>query len=311
MTGPEPMKGVLAPVVTPFRDDLSPDADRLVEQCRFLLAADCGLAIFGTNSEGNSLSVAERVDLIDQLIEAGIDPARMMPGTGGCAIPDAVRLTRHVAERGCGGALVLPPFYYKGVSDDGLYRTFAEIIERCGDARTRIYLYHIPPIAQVGFSLPLIERLVRDYPTAVVGMKDSSGDKANARAVCEALPGWAFFAGNETFLTEALGFGAVGTISATCNVNPAGIVGLYKNWQAEDAGTRQARCNEIRGAFGKYFMISAMKAAIAEARGAPSWRKVRPPLSPLTDVERAALMGDLEAIGFDLSSLEARAPQPA
>lgn len=311
MTDPAPMTGVLAPVVTPFDENLAPDADKLIEHCRWLLAADCGLAVFGTNSEGNSLSVEEKIDLLDRLIEAGLDPARMMPGTGACALPDAVRLTRHVAGRGCGGALLLPPFYYKNVSDEGLYRFVAEVIERGGDRRTRIYLYHIPPIAQVGYPLPVIERLVRDYPSAVVGMKDSSNDKAHARAICEALPGWGFFAGNETFLVEALGFGAVGTISATCNVNPQGIVGLYENRQAPDAAERQARCNEIRAAFSRYFTIPAMKTAIAAARDVPTWASVRPPLMPLTDAERAALMADLEAARFDLASLVPAAPQPA
>ena len=127
------MSGVLAPVITPFQADLSVDAERLVRQCRWLLARDCGLAVFGTNSEANSLSVEEKIDLLDALTGAGLDAARMMPGTGACAIPDAVRLTSHAVKLGCSGVLMLPPFYYKGVSDEGLFRAYSEVIQRVGD----------------------------------------------------------------------------------------------------------------------------------------------------------------------------------
>src|SRR3954469_12885416 len=138
----ERIHGVLSPVVTPFDHELRPDGARLVSHCRWLLSQGVGLAVFGTNSEANSLSVEERIELLDKLVAAGIEPARLMPGTGCCAIPDSVRLTRHAVKLGAGGVLMLPPFYYKGVSDDGLFAAFAEVIERVGDARLRVYLYH-------------------------------------------------------------------------------------------------------------------------------------------------------------------------
>ena len=151
------IQGIFSPAVTPFRRDLSPDPERYVRHCKWLLANGCaGLAVFGTNSEANSLSVDERMLLLDKLVEAGVDPARMMPGTGCCALTDSVRLTAHAVKLGCAGALMLPPFYYKGVSDEGLYRNFAEVIERVGDPRLRLYLYHIPPVAQVPITLNLI-----------------------------------------------------------------------------------------------------------------------------------------------------------
>ena len=109
MTKPIKMSGVLSPVITPFKSDLTPDATRLARQCRWLLSQDCGLAVFGTNSEANSLSVDEKISLLDALIEAGIDANRMMPGTGACSIPDTVRLTAHATKHGCGGVLMLPP----------------------------------------------------------------------------------------------------------------------------------------------------------------------------------------------------------
>src|SRR5512143_2730259 len=165
----ERIAGVLAPVVTPFRANLDPDAGRFIAHCQWLVANGAGLAVFGTNSEANSLSADERIALLEALVEAGVDPKRLMPGTGTCALPETIRLTAHAVRLGCAGVLMLPPFYYKGVSDEGLYRTFAEIIERVGDSRLRIYLYHIPPVSQVPISLALIERLLADYPGTIAG----------------------------------------------------------------------------------------------------------------------------------------------
>ncbi len=231
--------GVLSPVVTPFRPDLSPDPERFVRQCRWLLSQNVGLAVFGTNSEANSLSVDERIELLDRLIEAGIDPSRMMPGTGCCALTDSVRLTAHAVKLGCAGALMLPPFYYKGLSDDGLYRSFAEVIERVGEARLRVYVYHIPPVAQVPITLGLVERLLKSYPVQTAGMKDSSGDWSNTKAFLDAFAksGFDVFAGAETFLLQNMRHGGAGCISATANVNPGPIARLFDTWQG--AGRRR------------------------------------------------------------------------
>src|SRR5437764_14819256 len=226
------LSGVLAPVLTPFRSDLSPDAARFVRHCRWLLSQGCaGLAVFGTTSEANSLSVEERETLLQELLSAGIDPGRLLPGTGCCALTDTVRLTRAAVRAGCAGVLMLPPFYYKAVSEEGLFRSFAEIIERVGDARLRVYLYHIPPVSQVPISLGLIERLLKAYPGTVTGLKDSSGDWANTEAILKAFRGvFDVFAGSEAFLLANMRNGGKGCISATANINPAAIHGLYANW---------------------------------------------------------------------------------
>ncbi|HEY4283087.1 MAG TPA: dihydrodipicolinate synthase family protein, partial [Chthoniobacterales bacterium] len=183
----EDIRGVLAPVVTPFKADLSPDRDRFIAHCKWLLSQNCGLAVFGTNSEANSLSVDERAALLEAAIAAGIDPTRMMPGTGCCSFTETVRLTVDAVRHGCAGVLMLPPFYYKGVSDEGLYRFFSEVVQRVGDARLRIYLYHIPPVAVVGITTKLVERLRAAYPNTIAGMKDSSGDWNNTRTFLDAF----------------------------------------------------------------------------------------------------------------------------
>jgi len=298
--------GVLSPVVTPFKADLSPDPERFVKQCRWLLSQDVGLAVFGTNSEANSLSTDEKVDLLDRLVGAGVDPARMMPGTGCCALTDSVRLTAHAMKLGCGGALMLPPFYYKGVSDDGLFRNFAEIIERVGDRRLRIYLYHIPPVSQVAITLPLIERLLKAYPGIIAGAKDSSGDWNNTKAYIDNFAGQGFdvFPGSETFLLQGMRAGGLGCISATANVNPGAIARLFATWQAADADKQQEGLNEIRGIFARNPMIPALKAAIAHYRGDAAWATVRPPLVELTQEQKASLAADLDKAGFAMPGLK-------
>ena len=175
MAAPERLSGVLSPVVTPFKDDLSPDPERLVQHCRWLLSQNADLAVFGTTSEANSLSVEEKISLLDQLVDAGIESSRLLSGTGHCALTDTVKLTAHAVSLGCAGVLMLPPFYYKDVSDDGLYRSFAEVIERVGSNDLRVYLYLLPPSAHGGSPPHLVERLVTQYPQTVVGIKDSSG----------------------------------------------------------------------------------------------------------------------------------------
>jgi 4-hydroxy-tetrahydrodipicolinate synthase len=297
--------GVLSPVVTPFKADLSPDPERFVRQCRWLLSQNVGLAVFGTNSEANSLSLEERIELLDRLVGAGIDPGRMMPGTGCCALTDSVRLTAHAVKLGCAGVLMLPPFYYKGVSDEGLFRNFAEVIERVGEARLRVYVYHIPPVAQVAITLGLVERLLKAYPTQTAGMKDSSGDWNNTKAFLDAFAGSGFdvFAGAETFLLANMRNGGTGCISATANVHPGPIARLFDTWRASDADAQQARLDEIRGTFQKFPMIPALKAAIARYGGDPAWATVRPPLVELSSSQAEALGKELDQRKFTMPGL--------
>jgi 4-hydroxy-tetrahydrodipicolinate synthase len=306
----EPMqqriKGVLSPVVTPFKADFTPDVERFVRHCRWLLANSVGLAVFGTNSEGNSLSVEERMALLEELVGAGLDPARMLPGTGCCALSDSVRLSRHAVKLGCAGVLMLPPFYYKGVSDEGLYRNFAEVIEQVGDARLRIYLYQIPPVSQVPIGVALIERLLKSYPRNVAGIKDTSGDWNYTKSVLEAFAGGGFdvFAGTETILLATMRGGGAGCISATANVHPASIDRLFATWKNADADAQQASLNAVREVFQAYPMIPALKQAIAHWSNDPGWAKVRPPLVELNANQNAALITDLNKRGFQMPGLE-------
>jgi 4-hydroxy-tetrahydrodipicolinate synthase len=303
------LSGVLAPVLTPFGADLSPDPRRFVRLCRWLLDHGCAaLAPFGTTSEANSLSVEEREALLEALLDAGVPAARLMPGTGCCALPDTVRLTAHAVRRGCAGVLMLPPFYYKGVTDDGLFRSFAEVIERVGDDRLRVYLYHIPPVAQVGVSPALVERLLRAYPRAVAGMKDSSGDFGNTRTMLDrfARDGFDVFVGSEGFLLENLRAGGVGCITATGNVNAPAIDRLYRQWRGAEADQLQEAVNAVRAAIEKGPTIPSLKAIVAEESGEAEWIHVRPPLVPLAEEGRAPLLASLRALGLSMPGLRDR-----
>lgn len=299
MNAKKSLYGIFAPVLTPVHEDLSPDPERWIALCQRLLHDGChGLCPFGTTSEANSFSVEERIDLLEQLIESHVPAAQLMPGTGCCALPDTVRLTTHAVRIGCGGVLVLPPFYYKGMSDDGLFRSFSEVIERVGDTRLRIYLYHIPPVAQVGISLNLIERLVTAYPETVVGIKDSSGDWNNLQAILTNFPGFGAFTGNEKFLLATLRGGGVGSINAVANVIPQPQRKLYEQWQSPAAPQMQAEIDQLRQVMQPYPTIAAMKQIVADLQDDPGWLHVRPPLSNLSPTQAEALLQAVTALPY-------------
>ncbi|PYI48301.1 MAG: dihydrodipicolinate synthase family protein [Verrucomicrobia bacterium] len=339
------IRGVLAPVVTPFKTDLSPDRERFIRHCQWLLSQKCGLAPFGTTSEANSMSAEERTALLDALVAAGIDPSRMMPGTGCCSITETVALTADAVRHGCAGVLMLPPFYYKDVSEEGLLRYFSEVVQRVGDTRLKIYLYHIPPVAIVGITPKLVERLLKAYPNTIAGMKDSSGDWNNTKTFLDAFAETAraarsfdVFVGSESFLLANMRHGGAGTISATANVNPAAIYELYqkcsgvrrgeRRGERKTPGTRgygkalaaasasttdledqQAQLNAVRQVFSNRkfpSMIAALKQAIAIYRNEPEWARVRPPLIELTTDQAKVLATDLKAIGFAMPGIRTK-----
>jgi 4-hydroxy-tetrahydrodipicolinate synthase len=280
------MQGVLAPVLTPFDSQLDPDPGRFVRFCRKLLEDGCAALVpFGTTSEANSLSVEERERLLDALLEGGVPAEKLLPGTGCAALPDTVRLSRKAARAGCAGVLVLPPFYYKNPSEEGLYRSFAQAIDRTGEGRLRVYLYHIPQVSQVGIPLRVIERLLKAYPGVVTGIKDSSLEFENARAMLRAFPGFEVFVGTEKFLLAALREGGAGCITATANVNASAIARAFRERSEE----RQREIDAVRVVFEKLPMIAALKEVVARRTGDAGWRAVRPPLVELSPDERASL----------------------
>ncbi|MGF1611085.1 MAG: dihydrodipicolinate synthase family protein [Kiloniellales bacterium] len=284
--------GLWPPAATPLAADFGIDRRALLTHCQAMLAEGAdGLAILGTTSEANSLSLGERIALIEALIEGGVEARRLLPGTGACAVPDAVEMSRQAMRAGCAGTLLLPPFFYKNVPDAGLFDYVSQVVDGVGDNRLRIYLYHIPQMAGAGWSLDLIGRLRDAFPEVVVGLKDSSGDWNNTRAIIEAFPGFAVFPASESILSEAIPLGAAGCISATANVNAGGIAALIAALRAgREALTAQADATAIREAVSAFPLVPAVKAVLAARYGNAGWCRVRAPLRPLDDAEARRLL---------------------
>lgn len=302
---PSTLPAVLSPVLTPFKEDGSPDAQKLLKQCQWLESNGVGQAIFGTNSEANSMSARQKMATLTTLVEGGLNPAHMMPGTGATSIDATVNMTRHALDHKCAGVLMLPPFYYKDITDDGLFAYFSEVIQKVGNTALQIYIYNIPPVTKINLSLSLLERLTKEYPKTIVGMKDSSGDWAYTESVIKLLApsGFRVYAGSEIFLMRALRAGGVGCISATANVNPRAIAELAAHWRESDADQRQATLDQVRSIFAQYQMIAGMKTAVAHFSKDPEWLRVRPPLMQLSADQQAKLLSELQKINFSMPGL--------
>ena len=291
-------RGVIAPLLTPFNDDYSVATDLYVAHARHLLATGCvALAPFGTTGEALSVGIDERLAAIRALVDGGIDPGRMIPGTGLSNVTDTERLSRGCLEMGCAAVMTLPPFYYKGVSEEGLYSYFAQLIASIS-AEARIFLYHIPPIAIVGIPPKLAARLHRDFPEQIVGIKDSSGDWENTRALLE-IDGLIVYPGSELPLLDALELGSPGCISATANINCTAIgqvIELFDRGEKDAARALHATVARFREVIQEYAPIPAQKRLLAESTGDPRWNRVRPPLLAMSQENGRELATALAAI---------------
>ena len=299
-----PMRGVLVPLLTPFNADMSIATDLYAAHAARLLEQGCaGLVPFGTTGEALSVGIDERINAVHALVDAGIDPSVMIPGTGLSNVADTARLSRACLDMGCAGVMTLPPFYYKGVSEEGLYRHFEQLIEAIGDD-ARIFLYHIPPIAIVGIPVTLAARLHADFPEQVIGIKDSSGEWDNTRALL-GIDGLVVYPGSELPLVEALALGAPGCISATANLNGAAIADLiaaYFEGDNERVQELQQSVRRFRMRLQDYAPIPAQKRLLALMTGDQRWSGVRPPLLEMPeDAGRKLLEMLRHACDFDVA----------
>jgi 4-hydroxy-tetrahydrodipicolinate synthase len=290
-------RGVVAPILTPFNDDLSIATDLYADLARDLLAQGCaGLAPFGTTGEALSVGIDERIDAVRELINGGIDPAILVPGTGLSNLADTARLSRACLDLGCLAVMTLPPFYYKGVSEEGLYRYFAELVGAIG-GDARIFLYHIPPVAVVGIPSSLAARLHAEFPEQIVGIKDSSGDWDNTRQLFD-IDGLVVYPGSELPLIEALELGGPGCITATANINAteiARIVELFDKGDIDAARKAHEVVRKTRVTIQDYAPIPAQKRLLAMQTGDCRWANVRPPLDPMSESQGNELADALNA----------------
>jgi len=291
-----PFARVIAAVATPFFPDDKVDLGRLLAHCRWLLAEGCdGLLLFGSTGEAPSLTLDERHAIIDHLVANGVSAAKLLIGSGCCALEDTLALTRHALAQKCAGVLVLPPFFFKNIADDGLLRYYAELIERTADDRLALYLYHFPQTSQVPISVELTRGLVERYPGTIRGYKDSSGDWANTERFLREFPDLDIYSSTEARIGDVLRLGGAGCVSATANVQPRAIRAVV-----EAAGTPaqtglQKSVAECRNAFAGLPVVPAVKAALESIHNDPAWSLMRAPLTPL---EISARTGLLTAIGL-------------
>ena len=299
MTAPFPT-GVYCAATTPFNADLSVDQGLFTSHCQRLLDDGCtGIAMLGTTGEANSLSSRERMALLEAVVKSGIAPSKLLPGTGVASIMETVELTKHAVASGVGAVVMLPPFYYKGVSDDGIVDAYTAVIERVADPRLRVVLYHIPQMSSVPLSLDVIGRLRDRFPEIVVGIKDSSGVVDNMHAILERFPGFSLLAGADPLMLSLLPQGGAGCITATSNLVAADLATVFSGHadeaQQQQVAAAQERIVVARNAVSRFAQMASIKALLAKRDGHEGWTRQRPPLTPLTAQEAAEVHASFAA----------------
>lgn len=287
------LSGVIAAIATPLDENLSPDIPRAVKLARWLLDNGCdGLNVLGSTGEATSFSVEERKAVMSAYKADGLPMDRLMVGTGAASIADAVALTRHAAELGFAGALVLPPFYYKGVPDDGLVAYIGALVEATASQKLPIYLYHYPQLSGVPWHVELIKRLRQNFPGRIAGLKDSSGDMAYARSVAAIAKDFATFPSTEACLLDARKGEFAGCISATANVN-ADL--CQRAWKDGDAAAHE-QAVAIRKLFEGRPLVPGVKTLLGHIHGDANLARVRPPFAAVSAADRTAITGGYDAI---------------
>ena len=295
------IKGLIAPILSPFNDDLSFNQDLYNALAAELLATGCsGLAPFGTTGEALSVSSVERMAALEGLVASGIDPRVIIPGTGLCNLPESIALSRHAVELGCAGVMTLPPFYFKGMGDDGYFVYFEKLIDGVDHPDLKIYLYHIPQVSGVGLSIDLVKRLRAAYPEIIVGIKDSSGNWENTARLLE-IDALIVYPGAELPVIDAIRLGGPGCISATANLNGtdiARVIDLCHDGKWQDAEAAHEAVKAVRLLFQDYAPIPAQKALLAKRTGDARWNNLRPPFRAIDDATRDKLAADLAPYGM-------------
>jgi 4-hydroxy-tetrahydrodipicolinate synthase len=296
------IKGLISPILSPFDDNLNFNQEMYNELAKDLLSTGCsGLAPFGTTGEALSVSNDERMQALENLIKSGVSPNKLIPGTGLCNFPDTVKISRHAIELGCKGVMTLPAFYFKDVTDEGLFQYYERLIDEINHPNLKIYLYHIPQVSGVGLSIPLVKKLRSTYPDIIVGIKDSSGVWENTEQLLS-IDGLIVYPGAELPVIDAIKLGGPGCISATANFNPTNIAKVIelshdRKWdQAEEV---HKDVKEVRYLFQDYSAIPAQKAMLAIKYKDKRWKNIRPPLVQISEQRSSELEEKLRNHGFN------------
>jgi len=296
------IQGVHCAAATPVTADGTPDLRLFAEHSRLLLEEGChGIAMLGTTGEANSFGVRERIALLEAAIEGGTPAEALLPGTSTPSIADTLELTRHAVSAGAKGGVLLPPYYYKGISDEGLFRFYARVIEAVGNDQMRVVLYHIPQVTMVPIGHDLIESLMAAFPGIVCGIKDSAGDLNNMQALVERFPDLAVLSGADPLMLPLLRMGGAGCITATSNLRSDALRVVWEGWndpaKAAEVEAAQARINDWRTLTNRYVQLPTVKTMLARARGDFGWLNLMPPLVELTEPERQDVWTEMERLG--------------
>ena len=277
--------GVLAPIITPLDQNYKIHAGLFVDHALQVLNEGCvGVVPFGTTGEALSIGVEQRMMALESLVSGGVDPSQILVGTGQTNLDDTANLTRHALEVGSAGVIVLPPFYYKNPSSQGLYEYFSTFIDEVSDSRLKIVLYHIPQVAGVGLPIPVVKKLHEEFPEVVVGIKDSSGDWENTKELLK-IKGLDVYPGSERTLLDALPLNARGCITATANIAAPMLSEVVKSYLAkeiEEAQSIHSLVMEFRDVLEKHPPIAAIKAIKERQAEETKWNRVSPPLETLS-----------------------------
>ena len=287
-------KAVYSAVLTPFKKDLTIDTKLFISHCEFLLKNNISLAPLGTTGEANSISVSEKIDLIKTLASSDLPKEKIIIGTGNTSFVDAALLTKTAVENKIYSVLLLPPFYYKNVSDEGVYQYYKEIINKVKSKNLRVFLYNIPQVSGVTISIDLVNRLKKDFSVLITGIKDSSGNFENTKKYKE-IKNFIVYPGSEKFLYDGLHSGCSGCISATTNVNIEAAK-LINTFDKAEGQLINKKIKSVRDVFEKYPVIAALKAT--KIKEDSNWSNIRPPFVALSDQQRSNLVKDLKDVNF-------------
>jgi len=291
--------GVLTAALTPLDKNLNADYARLVKHLQWLLKrGNNGIGLLGTTGEANSFSVDERKKILEAVLDGGIPPDKLLVGTGCCSVTDTVALSRHAYSKNVGGILLLPPFYYKNITEAGLETYIDRVLDKIGENKIQIFLYHFPQLSGVPFTVSIIERLIKKYPKNIMGIKDSGGDWPHMEEILKAIPGFRLYTGNEKFLLQVLKAGGAGTISGNTNLTSPEAAAVYEAWKKGGGEKEQERLSVLSETLRMYQTIGTMKYIFSKLSGADDWLNVRPPNVILAQEEGFQLEQKLKEINY-------------
>jgi 4-hydroxy-tetrahydrodipicolinate synthase len=289
----EKFNGIYAASLTPLHTDGTCDYDAYADHCKDLIAQGCsGVVLFGTTGEGPSFSVVERQEGIQAIVERGVDPKKIIVSVGCPSIEDTVKLTEAALSAKCAAVLMMPPYFFKNVSDQGIISFYREVIQKVNNPDLKVFLYHIPQFSGVRISLDVIRTLSGEFPNTVIGMKESEGNFELVMAILNEFPHFQLLVGNETMIADAVSLGAAGGVSGIANICPQLICSLYKGKE------RQHEIEAFMGILKGHHFIPATKSVLEQKKGAP-WSLLRPPLAPLTSEQKLKFTEEFQKLGVN------------